>query len=141
MARFKRLFQEWRKSFDVVLGEAGSPCQDFTILSAKRRGLERSRSSLFFRVPAVLEAAAAALDGQGVPMGVFEENVVMEDVPRDKITQTLGVLPHLGTARLLGLTETHLRPLRQRSAPQRTSNVAPIRCARCLYRRHPTNQL
>ena len=40
--RFKRLFQEWRKSFDVVLGEAGSPCQDFTVLSAKRRGLEGS---------------------------------------------------------------------------------------------------
>ena len=95
MSRFKRWFQDWSKEFDIALFDSGSPCQGFTMLSAERKGLEDSRSELFWYVPPAIVAAGDALAGSGKRLGFVEENVNMPEAPRRIISHALGCMPML----------------------------------------------
>lgn len=77
---------------DILL--AGSPCQDFSQLNAKRHGLKGSKSSLFFEFLRVLESFS--------PHFFLLENVVMESNQAATISRLVGVAPVRIDAALIG---------------------------------------
>ena len=95
LSRIKSIMRGYMGKFACCLVEAGSPCQDLTKLSSKRDGLNGTRSSLFFHVPAVIECVADILKYSTVALGFVEENVQMESAPRQIISSSLGVEPFL----------------------------------------------
>ena len=79
-------------SFDLIVG--GSPCQDLSIAKKNRKGLEGSRSSLFWEFVRLLELKK--------PKYFLLENVAsMKKEDRDIISNALGVEPVMINAALV----------------------------------------
>lgn len=74
------------KGFDIIIG--GFPCQDLSINTANRKGLQGSRSGLFWElVRAIKEVQPKWF--------LVENNYKMPDKDKQIITETLGVQPIL----------------------------------------------
>lgn len=74
-------FSQFIGKIDLIIG--GSPCQDLSIAKSDRKGLDGSRSGLFFKF---VEAVATIK-----PKYFLLENVAsMSKADRDKITEILG---------------------------------------------------
>ena len=71
------------KDIDVVI--AGSPCQDLSFAKGNGKGLEGSRSSLFYKFVEAIEVCK--------PEYFFLENVKMKQEWKDMISDLLGVQP------------------------------------------------
>ena len=86
----------WRSvcfQVDLVLAGGGSPCQDLSVLLADRKGLEGSRSKLFFDMPRIFKALKSICS---CPVFTFVENVFsMSKDNRDQFTVELGHEPVL----------------------------------------------
>ena len=54
-AAVRRLASIFAPRVDLVLIAGGSPCQDLSSLNAAGKGLEGSRSRLFFEIPRIFE--------------------------------------------------------------------------------------
>lgn len=75
-------------NFDVPkidLLTSGSPCQDFSQANKNRKGLEGEKSSLFFEVVRLIKETQ--------PTYFFQENVEMDMVANNFISEVLGVNP------------------------------------------------
>ena len=68
---------------DLLIG--GSPCQDFSRANKERKGLEGSKSSLFFEYVRLLEETK--------PKYYLLENVIMDDIGYSTISDLLGTEP------------------------------------------------
>ena len=78
---------------DLVLAGGGSPCQDLSVLLANRKGLQGSRSKLFFEMPRIFSGLRQAFS---CPVYTFVENVFsMPKESRNEFSDTLGVEPIL----------------------------------------------
>lgn len=85
-------FTKFIGEIDLIIG--GSPCQDLSIAKADRKGLEGSRSGLFFKFVDAIETIK--------PKYFLLENVAsMSKADRDKITEILGVEPIMINSALL----------------------------------------
>ena len=85
-------FTQFIGEIDLVIG--GSPCQDLSIAKADRKGLDGSRSGLFFKFVEAIETIK--------PKYFLLENVAsMRKEDRDKITEILGVEPIMINSALL----------------------------------------
>ena len=80
---FTRANHGWGFKFDLVMG--GSPCQDLSVASPDRKGLDGERSGLFWEFVRIVE--------EFKPKYFFLENVVMKQDQADIISQALGVQP------------------------------------------------
>lgn len=76
-------FREF-EGIDLLMG--GSPCQDLSISKAGRKGLQGSKSTLFWKYK-------EALDNAKPKYFLFENVASMKDKDRDIITEVLGVEP------------------------------------------------
>ena len=78
---------------DCLLIPAGSPCQDLTVLLAGRKGLEGSRSRLFFEIPRIIGICQRFFPNK---VAFMVENVFsMTAQARDEFSRVLGVEPVL----------------------------------------------
>ena len=78
---------------DILLIAAGSPCQDLTALLANTKGLEGSRSKLFFHIPRIHRLCKSRFSGM---TALMVENVYsMTAEARDEFSTVLGVKPVL----------------------------------------------
>lgn len=79
-------FKKFRGQVDLVM--AGFPCQDLSSLNAQRKGLQGTKSSLFYQ-------ALRCLKETKCPFFVFENVKSMNPQQRDSISRELGVEPVL----------------------------------------------
>ena len=93
MARFKRLFGDYRGQFDVVLVDATLPGQALATPSSQRKGEGDTRRNTFGFVPLVLEAIAEALEGSGIGLAFVVESVRVDDHRVQLISQALAATP------------------------------------------------
>ena len=85
-------FTQFIGEIDLIIG--GSPCQDLSIAKADRKGLNGSRSGLFFKFVEAIETIK--------PKYFLLENVAsMRKEDRNKITEILGVEPIMINSALL----------------------------------------
>ena len=85
-------FTQFIGEIDLIIG--GSPCQDLSIAKADRKGLNGSRSGLFFKFVEAIETIK--------PKYFLLENVAsMSKENRNKITEILGVEPIMINSALL----------------------------------------
>ena len=84
-------FTQFIGEIDLVIG--GSPCQDLSIAKADRKGLDGSRSGLFFKFVEAIETIK--------PKYFLLENVKMAEKWKNVITKTLGVEPIMINSNLL----------------------------------------
>lgn len=85
-------FTQFIGKIDLLIG--GSPCQDLSVAKKDRKGLDGSRSGLFFKYVEALETIK--------PKYFLLENVAsMRKEDRDTITEILGVEPIMINSALL----------------------------------------
>ena len=74
---------DYETNIDIIIG--GSPCQDFSQANRERKGLEGTKSGLFYEYLRILHEVN--------PKYFFFENVVMEMRENNIISEALGVYP------------------------------------------------
>ena len=89
----ERLAATYNAVIDAVIVAAGSPCQDLSALLHGGKGLQGSRSKLFFEIPKVIALFKECFT---VPVDYFVENVFsMTADNRQEFSRVLGIVPCL----------------------------------------------